>query len=60
MPRGRRIIAGRALVLVRGEWRRGTPAPTAFRALHGLGFVMFLGGILWQFVGYFRTGTLSW
>jgi len=39
---------------------RGTPAPTAFRALTGLGLVMFLGGIVWQFVGYFRTGTLSW
>jgi hypothetical protein len=43
-----------------GEWRRGTPAPTAFRALAGLGFVMFLGGILWQFVGYWKTGVLSW
>jgi len=45
---------------IAGEWRRGTPAPTAFRALTGLGLVMFLGGILWQFVGYFRTGVLSW
>ena len=43
-----------------GEWRRGTSAPTAFRALTRLGFVMFLGGIVWQFVGYFRSGTLSW
>jgi len=45
---------------IAGEWRRGTPAPTAFRALTYLGLVMFLGGILWQFVGYFGTGTLSW
>jgi len=43
-----------------GEWRRGTPAPTAFRVLAGLGLVMFLGGILWQLVGYWRTGVLSW
>jgi hypothetical protein len=43
-----------------GEWRRGTPAPTAFRALAGLGLIMFLGGMLWQFVGYFQTGVLSW
>ncbi|HEY7869179.1 MAG TPA: hypothetical protein VIF59_08125 [Methylomirabilota bacterium] len=43
-----------------GEWRRGTRPPAAFRALTGLGLVMFLGGILWQFVGYFTTGTLSW
>jgi hypothetical protein len=43
-----------------GEWRRGTPAPTAFRALTRVGLLMFLAGILWQFVGYFGTGTLSW
>lgn len=43
-----------------GEWRRGTPPPTAFRALAGLGAVCFLGGILWQLVGYWGTGTLSW
>ena len=45
---------------IAGEWRRGTPAPAAFRALTQLGFIMFLGGLVWQFVGYFRTGTLSW
>jgi hypothetical protein len=45
---------------IAGEWRRGTPAPTAFRALTRLGFIMFLGGIVWQFVGYFRTGALTW
>lgn len=43
-----------------GEWRRGTPPPAAFRALTGLGAVLFLGGILWQFAGYWVTGTLSW
>ncbi|HEY7434645.1 MAG TPA: hypothetical protein VIE41_05860 [Methylomirabilota bacterium] len=43
-----------------GEWRRGAPTPTSFRALTGLGLVMFLGGILWQLVGYWTTGTLSW
>lgn len=44
-----------------GEWRRGNAGPpTAFRALAGLGFVMFLGGILWQLVGYWGTGVLSW
>ncbi|MGH7402039.1 MAG: hypothetical protein ACREKQ_06395 [Candidatus Rokuibacteriota bacterium] len=44
-----------------GEWRGGTAGPpTAFRALTGLGFVMSLGGILWQLVGYWGTGVLSW
>lgn len=43
-----------------GEWRRGTPPPAAFRVLVGLGLVGWLGGLLWQFVGYWGTGTLSW
>jgi len=44
-----------------GEWRRAAAGPpAAFRAVVGLGAVMFLGGILWQFVGYWRTGVLSW
>ena len=43
-----------------GEWRRGGTPPAAFRALSGLGLVCFLGGLLWQFVGYWTTGTLSW
>ena len=44
-----------------GEWRQG-PArpPIAFRAVYGLGLVMFLGGLLWQFVGYWVSGSLSW
>ncbi|MEX2222330.1 MAG: hypothetical protein WEG40_11095 [Candidatus Rokuibacteriota bacterium] len=45
---------------IAGEWRRGTAPPTAFRGLAGLGLVMFLGGLLWQLVGYWATGTLSW
>ena len=43
-----------------GEWRQGGPPPTAFRALSWLGFALFLGGLLWQFVGYWTSGTLSW
>jgi hypothetical protein len=46
---------------VAGEWRRGTAGPPlAFRALLGFGLVCWLGGLLWQFVGYWGTGTLSW
>ena len=43
-----------------GEWRRGTAPPAAFRALSWLGLALFLGGLLWQFVGYWTSGTLSW
>ncbi|HKW94556.1 MAG TPA: hypothetical protein VJX92_21915 [Methylomirabilota bacterium] len=44
-----------------GEWRRGTARPpAAFHAVYGLGLVMFLGGLLWQFVGYWVSGSLSW
>lgn len=43
-----------------GEWRRGTAPPSAFRALVGLGVVFWLGGLLWQFCGYWGTGVLSW
>jgi hypothetical protein len=46
---------------VAGEWRRGTAGPpAAFRALSVLGLVLFLGGLLWQFVGYWASGTLTW
>jgi hypothetical protein len=45
---------------VAGEWRRGSAPPAAFRALSVLGFALFLGGIVWQFVGYWRVGVLSW
>jgi hypothetical protein len=43
-----------------GEWRRSGSPPAAFRALSGLGLVLFLGGLLWQFVGYWVSGALSW
>ncbi len=42
-----------------GEWL-GDTKPPAFRLLTFLGFAMFIGGIVWQFVGYWRVGTLSW
>ncbi|HXA98322.1 MAG TPA: hypothetical protein VN323_22350 [Candidatus Dormibacteraeota bacterium] len=44
-----------------GEWRgSSTGRPAAFRALVGLGILCWAGGLLWQFVGYFKTGTLGW
>jgi hypothetical protein len=45
---------------IAGEWRRGRAAPGAFRALIVLGTIAWAGGLLWQFVGYFGTGSLSW
>ncbi len=46
---------------VAGEWRRGSARPpTAFRAISGLGAALFVGGLLWQFVGYWTSGALSW
>jgi hypothetical protein len=60
-------LAGAGLLLLAagwysfaGEWRRGQPAPGAFRSLVALGAIAWLGGLLWQFVGYFASGTLSW
>ncbi|HZP38639.1 MAG TPA: hypothetical protein VFE48_19295 [Methylomirabilota bacterium] len=60
-------LAGAALLLVAslwyscaGEWRRGRPAPGAFRGLVTLGTLAWAGGLLWQFVGYFASGSLSW
>ena len=60
-------LAGAGILLVAaiwysaaGEWRRGIPAPIPFRALVGLGFACWLGGLLWQFVGYFGTRTVTW
>ncbi|HEU4437848.1 MAG TPA: hypothetical protein VFT36_01285 [Methylomirabilota bacterium] len=61
-------LAGTALLLVGAVWFslagefRGGPArpPSAFRALVGLGFFCWAGGLLWQFIGYFTTGSLSW
>ena len=55
------LLLGAVWFSLAGEWRGGaTRPPAAFRALIGLGFVFWLGGLLWQFVGYWTTGSLSW
>ena len=60
----RRLRAGRPTlrVLCMSGYPESTdrPAPGAFRALIVLGTIAWLGGLLWQFVGYFGTGSLSW
>ncbi|HYB69291.1 MAG TPA: hypothetical protein VEH80_01400 [Candidatus Bathyarchaeia archaeon] len=44
-----------------GEWRAtSSKRPGAFRALAAVGLACWLGGLLWQFVGYFTTGSLAW
>ncbi|HEX7787796.1 MAG TPA: hypothetical protein VF653_16375 [Methylomirabilota bacterium] len=61
-------LAGAGLLLVgavwfslAGEWRQGSGRPpSAFRALVGFGFFCWLGGLLWQFIGYFTTGAVTW
>jgi hypothetical protein len=59
-------VAGAVLLLLgslwyslAGEWRPARP-PSAFRALIGAGLVCWLGGLLWQFIGYFTTGSVTW
>ena len=61
-------IAGAVLLLLgavwfslAGEWRQG-PArpPSAVRAVIGLGLVCWLGGLLWQFIGYFTSRSITW
>ena len=46
--------------VVAGEWLQGAPKPAAFRGLCAVGTAVFLAGILWQIVGYYRVGILAW
>ena len=34
--------------------------PPAFRALSALGATLFVGGLIWQLIGYFMTGVVWW
>jgi hypothetical protein len=43
-----------------GEWLRGEPAPGSWRALCTLGVAAFIAGLLWQAVGYYRVGAITW
>jgi hypothetical protein len=44
---------------VAGSWPQGRP-PLAFRALCTLAFAAFIGGILWQLVGYLHLEYRVW
>ncbi|HEY7204812.1 MAG TPA: hypothetical protein VIA61_10965 [Methylomirabilota bacterium] len=55
------LLLGAVWFSMAGEWRQGpVRPPSAFRALIGVGLVFWLGGLLWQFIGYFTSGSLSW
>ena len=43
-----------------GEWRGGEPRPVAWRALCVVGVAAFIGGWLWQLIGYYRVGAVTW
>ncbi len=60
-------VAGAVVLLVAavwsvaaGEWQHGEPKPAAFRALCGVGVAVFVAGWLWQLIGYYRVGAVTW
>jgi hypothetical protein len=46
--------------VVAGEWLRGEPRPAAWRGLCAVGVAFFIAGWVWQIVGYYRVGALTW
>ncbi len=60
-------VAGALVLLVAavwsvaaGEWLRGERKPAAWRALCAVGAGVFIAGWLWQIVGYYRVGAITW
>jgi MFS superfamily sulfate permease-like transporter len=53
------LLAG-VWLSVAGEWLDGAPKPAAFRGLSAIGLAVFLAGLLWQIVGYYRVGAVTW
>lgn len=60
-------VLGALILLVAGAWwswaqdaSQLSPKSPAWRALCGLGWCVFIGGWVWQILGYIRTGTLAW
>ena len=54
------LLAAAVWFVAAGEWLRAGAKPTAWRALCALGVALFLGGWLWQIVGYYRVGLTVW
>jgi len=60
-------LAGAGLLLLAaiwsvfaGEWLHGEKRPAAWRGLCGVGAAVFLLGLVWQIVGYYRVGAVTW
>lgn len=60
-------LLGAGLLLVAAVWwswqadtAQTNPKPFAWRVLCGMGWVFFIAGIIWQLVGYFRIGAVTW
>ena len=53
------LVAG-VWLSVSGEWLHGERKPAAFRGLCAVGLAVFLVGLLWQCVGYYRVGAVTW
>jgi hypothetical protein len=60
-------LVGGVLLLVAGVWWARTsdaaqadPRSAAWRTLCAIGWLVFLGGILWQLLGYIRIGAVTW
>jgi hypothetical protein len=53
------LVAGVWSSVAEEQWLRGTPKPTAWQGLRAIGVAAFLAGLLWQMVGYYRIGALT-
>ena len=60
-------VMGALILLVAGAWwawnqdsSQQSPKSSLWHALCGLGWCVFIGGWVWQIIGYVRTGTISW
>jgi hypothetical protein len=53
------LVAGVWSSVAEEQWLRGTPKPRAWRGLCAIGLAAFIAGWLWQMVGYYRIGALS-
>jgi len=53
------LVAGIWASVAEPSWLRGTPKPTAWRGLCTIGLAAFIAGWLWQIVGYYRIGALT-
>ena len=61
------MVAGAAFLLLTAiryarvlDGTYSTGRPPAFRALSALGTTLFVGGLIWQLIGYFMTGVVWW